>query len=348
MIVVSNVLKVFAAFVAGLVVALGGAFIYVHTNEMLHPPPVVQPVSANDQVAQTPAPPPPPAAQTPRTAPDTQPSGDEPAPLPLKKHAAPAVPAATIPTAAAKVRENPLPRIAKPGPSQQEPIQIAQNTPPPAASAPNNGNQLTLPQPPPPGYSDPEPSSQVNAASPAPAPARQPHVVTLPAGTTITIRLGETLSTDHNYTGDTFRATLDAPIIADGFIIADRGSRVLGRIVNAQKAGHVEGSADLNLTLAELNTTDGQRVIIQTNTNDRKGPSGSNHGAEKIAGGAALGAIIGALAGGGKGAAIGAGAGGAAGTGAAMATHGKACVIPTETRLNFSLAAPLTLTEKLN
>jgi len=341
-IVVSNLLKIIAAFVAGLVVALGGAFIYVHTNEMLHPPPVVQPVSANDQVAQTPAPPPAPAAQPANDSPAAVPDESQPAPKPVRKQAAPV---------AVKIRETPPPPApphAKTPPVNEEPIQIAQNTPPAAAPPSNGDNQLTLPQPPPPGYSDPQPNSQQPSQTSAPAAARQPHVVTLPAGTPVSIRLGETLSTDHNYSGDTFRATLDAPIVMDGFIIADRGSRVLGRIVNAQKAGHMEGAADLSLTVTEINTTDGQRIAVQTNSNDRKGPSGSNHGAEKIAGGAALGAIIGAIAGGGKGAAIGAGAGGAAGTGGAMATHGKACVIPTETRLSFSLASPLTLTEKLN
>lgn len=333
----SNLLKVIAAFVAGLVVALGGALIYVHTNEILHPPPIVEPVSANDKVAPTAAPPAAPAAEQAAPAKDTDES--EPAPKPAKKHV----------EAALKVRETAAPpRAAKPAPPRAEPIQIAQNTPPAGAPPASDGNQLTLPQPPPPGYSDQQQDLQNNPAGPPPTPTHQPHVVTLPPGTNVTIRLGETLSTDHNYTGDTFRATLDAPVIMDGFIIADRGSRVLGRIVNAQKAGHVEGSADLNLSLTEINTTDGQRVAIQTNTNDRKGPAGSNHGTEKIAGGAALGAIIGAIAGGGKGAAIGAGAGGAAGTGAAMATHGKACIIQNETRLNFSLAAPVTLTEKLN
>jgi hypothetical protein len=354
--VVSNLLKVIAAFVAGVVVALGGALIYVRASEMLHPPAVVQPVSANDQVAQTPAPPPTPAAAdepAPAAADQAAPAAsDQPAQAPRAKDAEePASKPTKHAPAPVKVRDSaPASHASKPVP-HSEPIQIAQNTPPaapvnPPAPTNNDSNQLTLPQPPPPGYSDQQAAPE---RAPAPTPAsRTPHVVTLPAGTSFTIRLGETLSTDHNYTGDTFRGTLDAPVITGGFIIADRGSRVLGRIVNAQKAGHIEGAADLNLTLTEINTTDGQRVAIQTNTNDRKGPSGSNHGTEKIAGGAALGAIIGAIAGGGKGAAIGAGAGGAAGTGAAMATHGKACVIPTETRLSFSLAAPITLTERLN
>ena len=340
MIVMSNLLKVIAAFVAGVVVALGGALIYVRANEMLHPPPIVRPVSANDQLAQTPvqAPEPQPAAAeqvSPAPAPVKKTEASEPVRKTVKKPAEVAVPAHD---------SAPPVRTPKPAPPHSEPIQIAQNTPPAA-----NDSQFSLPQPPPPGYSEPQPAAaQDNADAPVSAPARQPHVLTLPAGTNLTIRLGEMLSTDHNYTGDTFRGTLETPIIMNGFIIADRGSRVLGRIVNVQKAGHIEGASDLNLTLTQINTTDGQRVAIQTNTNDRKGPTGSNHGAEKIAGGAALGAIIGAIAGGGKGAAIGAGAGGAAGTGAAVATHGKACVIPTETRLSFSLAVPVTLTEKLN
>jgi outer membrane biosynthesis protein TonB len=280
-IVVSNLLKVIAAFVAGVVVALGGALVYVRTSEMLHPPPVVQPVSANDQLTQTPAQlptPPPAAAEEPAPAPPAKSTpakhtGDNtPAPKPAAKHA-------PVPV---KVRDSaPAVRATKPVP-HNEPIQIAQNTQPspapmnPApASAGGDSNQLTLPQPPPPGYSDPQSSTPESAPAPTPAP-RTPHVVTLPAGTTLNIRLGETLSTDHNYTGDTFRGTLDTPIIMNGFIIADHGSRVLGRIVNAQKAGHIEGAADLNLTLTEKNTTVAQRAAIKTTPNDRKGPRGSN------------------------------------------------------------------------
>ena len=69
---------------------------------------------------------------------------------------------------------------------------------------------------------------------------------------------------------------------------------------------------------------------------------------QSVAGGAALGAIIGAMAGGGKGAAIGAGAGGAAGTGIVLATRGQATSLATETRLDFRLAAPVTITEQIN
>jgi hypothetical protein len=173
-------------------------------------------------------------------------------------------------------------------------------------------------------------------------------VVTLAPGTALAVRLGETVSTEHNYTGDTFRATLTAPIIQDGFIIADKGSKVLGHVANAQSAGHMANAAALSLVLTEINTTDGQRVPVETNIYDRRGSSNAGQDVAKIAGGAALGAMIGGLAGGGKGAAIGAGAGGAAGTGAVLLTHGRGAVVENETQLTFRLASPVTITEKLN
>jgi hypothetical protein len=172
--------------------------------------------------------------------------------------------------------------------------------------------------------------------------------VTLQPGTVLSVRLNQTLSTEKNYPGDTFRATLTAPLIVDGFIIADRGSRVQGQVVEADRSGRVKGRANMELALTEINTTDGQRVRIQTNTFTREAERGVKNDTAKVAGGAALGALIGALAGGGKGAAIGAGAGGAAGTGLVLGTRGKEVVLPNETALTFRLTNPVTITEQIH
>ncbi len=218
------------------------------------------------------------------------------------------------------------------------PIPMPTGAPP--ARTVNEDTPQTGPQP-------PASAPQLNASVPA-APPPQPHTVTLQAGTNVIVRLGETISTEHNYSGDTFRATLDRPIILDGFVIADKGSKVLGKIVAADKAGRFEGTANLQVTLTEISTTDGQRVQIETGFFNKKGPSNAKEEAAKIGGGAVLGAIIGAIAGGGKGAAIGAGAGGAAGTGAVALGKTKPAVIPSETQLTFQLASPTTITEHLN
>jgi hypothetical protein len=173
-------------------------------------------------------------------------------------------------------------------------------------------------------------------------------VVTLPAGTTLTVRLGETLTSDQNTNGDTFRATLDAPVVANGFIIAERQSSVVGHVLQANRAGRVKGLANLVLAVSEINTTDGQRVPVETDSYEKWGNSSVKGDTAKVAGAAALGAIIGAIAGGGKGAAIGAGAGGAAGTGVALGTRGGAASVPSESILTFRLARPIMITEKFN
>jgi len=147
-----------------------------------------------------------------------------------------------------------------------------------------NGNLQSSPS-----MAAPAQNTQPGVAPPNPPPPPQPRTVTLPTGTNIAIRLGETLSTDKNYAGDTFRATLDAPVIVDGFVIADKGSKVFGKVVDAQRAGRVKGVAQLQLALTDLNTTDGQRIRVQTSTWDKQGPKSTGQDAAKIGAGAVLG-----------------------------------------------------------
>jgi hypothetical protein len=199
------------------------------------------------------------------------------------------------------------------------------------------------------------------AAEPAPAEAPHPAVVltplpetqsappprvTIPAGTPITVRLAETLSSARNQAGDTFAATLDQPLVVDGYAIAERGATVRGKVVEAVQAGRVKGVARLAVRLTGLHTSDGQDIALATGSYGKEGPTSHKQDAEKVGAGAALGAIIGAIAGGGKGAAIGAGVGGAAGGGAVAATRGKPAELPVETRLTFRLQEPITLTER--
>ncbi len=309
----TSVIKVIGAFVAGLVVALASALLYVRAHER----PVVAQDIASPAGAQspevTPAPPPP--------APATK--EEEPAPPPEKEE--PPLRAKATPR---KVVKHVVPK-------SEGPVQVVQNTQPayPVAS-PAPAPSMETPAP-------------VVTAAPPPVAAPAPHVVELAAGTNLAIRLGETISSEHNYSGDAFRGTLDEPVIRDGFIIAEKGSKVLGKVVESDKAGRVRGVANLNLKLMEINTTDGQRIEVETNSVEKLGQTSKGTDTAKIAGGAALGAIIGALGGGGKGAAIGAGAGGAAGTGVVLATRGKAAVLPSESRLTFQLTAPVTITEQM-
>ena len=313
----SSVIKVIGAFVAGLVVALASALLYVKAHE--------RPAAVTAQMEVAPAAAPAPVVPSVKQEDDAPPPAPPPA---VKEEQPPPV----------RVKATPRKVVKHVVPKSEEPVQVVQNRQP--AYAP-------LPAPPPPSGVAAEAPVPVATAPPVVA-AAAPHVVELAAGTNLAIRLGETISTDHNYTGDAFRGTLDQPVIRNGFVIAERGSKVLGKVVEADKAGRVRGVANLNLKLLEINTTDGQRIEVETNSVEKSGQKSTGSDTAKIAGGAALGAIIGALGGGGKGAAIGAGAGGAAGTGVVLATRGKAAVLPSESRLTFQLTAPVTITEKIN
>jgi hypothetical protein len=171
-------------------------------------------------------------------------------------------------------------------------------------------------------------------------------MVTLQPGTSISIRVGETISTQKNQPGDTFLATLSQPLVVDGFVIAERGARAEGRIVELERAGKVKGVAHMSVQLTKITTSDGQHVKVNTASFIKEGPTSTGTDAAKVGGGAALGAIIGAIAGGGKGAGVGAGVGGAAGAGDVLLTRGKDAVIPVETKITFRLQEAVSLTEQ--
>jgi len=160
----------------------------------------------------------------------------------------------------------------------------------------------------------------------------------------IPVRLVDGLSSERNVPGDTFTATLYRELVVDGFVIAERGARVEGRVVSAGR-GSKGAASTLSVELTRIHTSDGQNVDIQTDSFERLSDPSQLTNAEKIGGGAAVGAIIGAVAGGGKGAAIGAGVGGGAGAGDVLLTR-KPATLPSETRITFRLKAPVTLTER--
>jgi hypothetical protein len=212
-------------------------------------------------------------------------------------------------------------------------------TPQPPQPSPVVSTPIAAPPPAPVVERAPEPVEP-------PAPPPPPRQATLKAGMLVPVRLIETVSSDKNHPGDTFTATLDAPLVVDGLVLAERGARVEGKVVESQQAGRVKGLASIALELTRLSLSDGQHVEISTDSFTKMGPESKGADAAKIGGGAALGAIIGAVAGGGKGAAIGAGVGGAAGTGTVLATRGKSATLPSETKISFRINNSVTVTER--
>jgi hypothetical protein len=180
------------------------------------------------------------------------------------------------------------------------------------------------------------------AAPVAPPPPPPPQKVTIPSGTTMAVRLVDTIDSETAQQGQTFHATLDSPLAVDGETVVPSGFDVEGHIVTVQSAGKFAGQSVLVLQLDRISAA-GKTYSIQTDQYSRKGSSRGKNTAAKVGTGAGIGAIIGAIAGGGKGAAIGAAAGGGLGGGVQAATKGQQIKLPSETVLNFTLQAPLTV-----
>jgi hypothetical protein len=198
--------------------------------------------------------------------------------------------------------------------------------------------------PPPPAYT----ANQGPQNAPLP-PQAAPQYAPLPAtlqirpGSFITVRLDQTISSDHNQQGDSFFAALAEPIVVDGIVVAQRGQTVRGRITEAQKAGRVEGTSRLALELTSLTLVDGSQMSTHSRLVTRDGHTSVGRDVAAVGTTTALGAAIGATADwyGGTGAAIGAGAGAAAGLIGVLLTRGHPTVLYPETVLTFELDSPV-------
>ena len=193
------------------------------------------------------------------------------------------------------------------------------------------------------------PAPAVTPSAPAPAPVMPPQPppppkpVTIPDGTVVQIRMIDSIDSATNQPGDRFRATLDTPITLDDQVIVPQGADIEGRVAELKSAGHFEGKPQIALQLTALNVN-GRRYSLHTNQYSREGASRGKNTAEKVGGGAALGAVIGAIAGGGKGAAIGSVIGAGAGGGVQAASKAPAIHVASEALLSFTLESPLTVT----
>jgi BON domain len=201
-----------------------------------------------------------------------------------------------------------------------------------------------------PAESTPAPTDSASAAPPAPInltpstppPPPPPQKVTIPSGTTLAVRLVDTIDSERSQPGQTFHATLDSPLAVEGDVAVPAGYDVEGHIVDVKSAGKFAGQSVLALQLDRIKVGD-KYYNVQTDQYRRQGSSRGKNTAEKVGAGAGIGAIIGAIAGGGKGAAIGAAAGGGLGGGVQAATKGQQIKLPSETVLNFTLQGPLTV-----
>lgn len=246
----------------------------------------------------------------------------------------PAQVAASMPAPASATTPEPVtpahtPTTRKPSAAYQRPQQASNEVPPPGMnSAPVERSAPPQQAPPPP-----------------PAPAFRD--ITIPSGSTLPVRITQTLDSATTQQGDSFTGTIATDVVIDGLVALRQGTPVTGRVDAVQEAAHFKGSSLLSIELTNINRK-GERIPVTTDTFSKAGAGRGKNTAEKVGGGAAVGAILGGIFGGGKGAAIGAAAGGGAGAGAQAITKGQQVQIPSETLIRFRLTNAIALRVSTN
>ena len=151
----------------------------------------------------------------------------------------------------------------------------------------------------------------VAAAPPAPAPAAKPAVI-LPAGTAFRVRTIDAIDVDATKAGAKFRGAVDDPIMAGGEVIVPRGADVTLVAAKVQQGGKMKGSDLISLKVNSI-VVRGRSYPVVTSLSETKSAGEGKKTARKVAGGAG---------------------------GTVLAASGQPHLkIPSETRLEFLLAA---------
>ena len=182
-------------------------------------------------------------------------------------------------------------------------------------------------------------------------PAR-PRLITVPADTLVHLQLNQGLSSRTAQKGDTFTASVTAPVVVGNNVAIPEGSLVQGRVTEVMRAERRQnGSVAVAFYELELPTKDkmeiyGSLASLEDEKGKRRevgqegeveGKSTTKRNVVFIGGGAGAGALVGALAGGGKGAGIGAAVGAGVGTLGALMAKGNDVQVASGTEIAMAL-----------
>jgi hypothetical protein len=207
---------------------------------------------------------------------------------------------------------------------------------PPAAGQTNEAITTTV-TPPAAGAPVPAPSGPTVAA----CRNRLPVNVSIPAGTTLTIRIDQRISVKTSRAGDTFSGEIVDPVLAgDNSVLVPKGAPVGGVVDVSHRRGHFKGRSLLELRLTSL-TLNGTQYPLTTRDLARSKKGKGRRSAALIGGGAGLGMLVGGVASGGVGLVVGGLVGGGAGTAVAGLTGNRDIEIPAESIVHFKLADDL-------
>src|SRR6188474_3021580 len=86
----------------------------------------------------------------------------------------------------------------------------------------------------------------------------------IPAGTTLNVRMIDELDTGKTQKGDSFRASLDRPVVVGGQTVAPKDALVRGTVADVVSSGRLKRPASLTLKLTQVTLSNGRMVPVET------------------------------------------------------------------------------------
>jgi hypothetical protein len=208
----------------------------------------------------------------------------------------------------------------------------------PASPEPAQPSSSRPPQPAPAAHT----ASSSTAAEPKPAEAAEPafRELTIPAGTSLSVTMLTTVTSNGSKPEDRVKGSLAKLVTVSGSTALPVGTQLTGSVMQANESGRVKGRASVEFRFDHM-VVNGESIRVETAAVAREAAADTKSDVKKAALGAGTGAIVGGIVGGGKGAAIGAVAGGA---GTVLATKGNEVEVPSGTVVSVLLQDPVTVT----
>ncbi|MBI3894765.1 MAG: hypothetical protein HY313_02425 [Acidobacteria bacterium] len=104
------------------------------------------------------------------------------------------------------------------------------------------------------------------------APTNTPSRLLFPGGAQIMVRMIDPVDSSLHQIGQTFRASLDMPMVVNGQTIAAKGADVTAKLTKVEQSGRMTGKSELTLVLLDI-TIDGRKHEITTSEVSEAGTS---------------------------------------------------------------------------
>jgi len=181
--------------------------------------------------------------------------------------------------------------------------------------------------------------------------------LTLPEGTSLKVKLENTIATFSNKAGDPFSGRVMEPVLLDGKTVIPAGTEVQGRLTRVSQPRRIAGKPTIGVFPETIVLPSGERFMLNatlvdtsvrngTDVNDEGQFKGKGHTGKdmtEVGLGTGGGMMVGGLIGGGKGVLVG-GVIGATATVAHWLSKHNSAMLPAGTELDMELSRPLVMT----